>query len=89
MGVWMGVGEMVTKKRFSSPVCPVQTQANGVMVGTPTSFSLSLFRLYAQSTLAEYGSGVHAETGARGVYVLANISNEARVILKAGVPLPW
>jgi len=50
---------------------------------------LSLFHHQAQSRLGVYGSGVHAETGARGVCVLANISNEARVILKAGVPLPW
>ena len=55
---------------------------------TSTSFFPSLFRLYAQTTEGVYVSGVQAETGARGVWVLANISNEALVILKAGVPWP-
>jgi hypothetical protein len=36
-----------------------------------------------------YGSEIQAETGAKGVCESANMSNEARVMLKAGVPLPW
>jgi len=48
-----------------------------------------LFHLYAQSTVGVYGSGVQAETGAKGVCESANMSNEAWVMLKAGVPAPW
>jgi hypothetical protein len=35
------------------------------------------------------GSEAQAETGAKGVCESANVSNEAWVMLKAGVPLPW
>ena len=58
-------------------------------VVTSTSSLLALFHPYTQSTLGVYGSEVQAETGAKGVCVSANISNEARVMLKAGVSLPW
>jgi len=53
-----------------------------------TSFPRYFDHLYTQSTSGVYGSEIQAETGTKGVCESANMSNEARVILKAGVPLP-
>ena len=52
------------------------------------SFTSSL-HAYTQSALGVNGSEPQAETGAKGECGSANMSNEAPVMLKAGVLLPW
>jgi hypothetical protein len=69
---------VVTKENaFSSLVCPARAHI------------LSSFHPQTQSTLGVNGSEAQAETGAKGVCESANMSNEAWVMLRAGVQLPW
>jgi len=76
---------------LSSLVCPTHSSEEGGEQGVIINIlpTPPLFHLYAQSTLGVYGSECQAETGTKGECASANMSNEAWVMLKAGVPVPW